>query len=210
MTAQLCVCPYDHEADLLEAWCRHHGFGALARFDRVGKYQRSGAIPCRRPTRCRRTARPLVAAGRRRNQLRPLRPYLVDGLRDAPAPQPARWTRPVRHPSARLITRWSSVGRQCKSWTRPPDKCREPHPEAPRCKGRHVDADDDRLSAGVSLRLVDGSQRRGVRPHLPSDERVVGREQCVGYCPAFGQDYGKLGRTAQGIGYPIERRHGVA
>jgi len=33
MTAQLCVCPYDHEADALQAWCRDHGLDAFARFD---------------------------------------------------------------------------------------------------------------------------------------------------------------------------------
>jgi len=33
MTAQLCVCPYDHEADALQAWCRDHGLDAFALFD---------------------------------------------------------------------------------------------------------------------------------------------------------------------------------
>jgi hypothetical protein len=33
MTARLCACPYDHEADLLEGWCRDHGLDALALFD---------------------------------------------------------------------------------------------------------------------------------------------------------------------------------
>ena len=37
MTAQLCICPYDHEADLLEAWCRRHGFDALTLFNVGGR-----------------------------------------------------------------------------------------------------------------------------------------------------------------------------
>jgi hypothetical protein len=30
MPAYRRFCPYDHEADLLEAWCRRHGIDALA------------------------------------------------------------------------------------------------------------------------------------------------------------------------------------
>jgi hypothetical protein len=37
MRAQLCACPYDHEADLLEAWCRRHGFDALTLLNGDGR-----------------------------------------------------------------------------------------------------------------------------------------------------------------------------
>ena len=46
MTAQLCACPYDHEADALQAWCRDHGLDAFAFFDgspRVPTIWRDGA-----------------------------------------------------------------------------------------------------------------------------------------------------------------------
>ena len=33
MTAHLCICPYDHEADLLGDWCRANGLDAFALFD---------------------------------------------------------------------------------------------------------------------------------------------------------------------------------
>ena len=46
MDAQLCACPYDHEADALQAWCRDHGLDAFALFDgspRVPTIWRDGA-----------------------------------------------------------------------------------------------------------------------------------------------------------------------
>lgn len=37
MSAYRRVCPYDHEADLLQAWCRRYGFDALALFNGDGR-----------------------------------------------------------------------------------------------------------------------------------------------------------------------------